>query len=66
MEIKPLCVLQIMRMVEALEGKGLHMALTRGEAKLSDHLRGLTRQVSCAHGDVARLALSFRCGVDLN
>lgn len=36
-----------MRMVEALEGKGLHMALTRGEAKLGDHLRGLTRQVNC-------------------
>lgn len=34
-----------MRMVEALEGKGLHMALTRGEAKLGDHLRGLTQQV---------------------
>lgn len=33
-------------MVEALEGKGMHMALSRGEAQLGDHLRGLTRQVS--------------------
>jgi len=41
-----LCVLQIMRMVEGLEGKGMHMALSRGEAKLGEHLRGLTRQVS--------------------
>lgn len=55
MKATQLCVLQIMRMVEALEGKGLHMALTRGEAKLGDHLRGLTRQVSCAYGDVVVL-----------
>ena len=55
MQAERLCVLQIMRMVEALESKGLHMALTRGEAKLGDHLRGLTRQVSCADGVLALL-----------
>lgn len=35
-----------MKMVEGLEGKGFHMQLNRGEAKLGDHLRSLTRQVS--------------------
>ncbi|XP_024385739.1 nuclear pore complex protein NUP54 [Physcomitrium patens] len=47
-------LLKIMRMVEALEGKGLHMALTRGEANLGDHLRGLTRQLQGASAELPR------------
>lgn len=47
-------LLKIMRMVEALEGKGLHMALTRGEAKLGDHLRGLTQQLQGANAVLPR------------
>ncbi|KAG0586846.1 hypothetical protein KC19_2G122000 [Ceratodon purpureus] len=46
--------LKIMRMVEGLEGKGLHMALTRGEARLGDHLRGLTRQLQGASAELPR------------
>ncbi|KAG0587683.1 hypothetical protein KC19_2G183300 [Ceratodon purpureus] len=47
-------LLKIMRMVEALEGKGLHMGLTRGEARLGDHLRGLTRQLQGASAELPR------------
>jgi hypothetical protein len=39
-------LLQVVRIVEALEGKGLHMTLTQGEAQLGDYLQGVMHQVS--------------------
>jgi hypothetical protein len=38
-------LLQVVRIVEVLEGKGLHMALTQGEAQLIDYLQGVMCQV---------------------
>ncbi len=38
-------LLQVVRIVEVLEGKGLHMALTQGEAQLIDYLQGVMHQV---------------------
>lgn len=34
-----------MRIVEALEGKGCHIPLTKGEAELAEKLATITRQV---------------------
>lgn len=40
-----LVCLKVMRIVEGLEGKGLRLPLTKGEAELSEKLTGITRQV---------------------
>ncbi|ESQ34145.1 hypothetical protein EUTSA_v10008300mg [Eutrema salsugineum] len=38
-------MLRVMRIIEGLEGKGLRLPLTKGEAELSEKLTGITRQV---------------------
>lgn len=43
-------LLKIMRIVEGLEGKGLHIALTRGEAQLQEQLRSINRQLQVREG----------------
>jgi nuclear pore complex protein Nup54 len=45
---------KVMKMVDALEGKGVHMALNRGEANLGDYLRSLTRQLRGASAELPR------------
>lgn len=45
---------KVMKMVEALEGKGMHMALNRGEVNLCDYLRSLTRQLQGASAELPR------------
>jgi len=37
--------LKVMRVVEALEGKGCRIPLTKGEAELAEKLATVTRQV---------------------
>lgn len=37
--------LQVMRIIEGLEGKGFRLPLTKGEAELSEKLTAITRQV---------------------
>lgn len=37
--------LKVMRVVEALEGKGCRIPLTKGEAELAEKLATITRQV---------------------
>lgn len=51
---------QVMKYVEALEGKGFRMALTRGETKLGEQLRTLTRQVGFCW--LSYYALNWVCG----
>lgn len=39
------CDTQVMRIIEALEGKGSRLPLMKGEAELAEKLAGITRQV---------------------
>lgn len=39
------CVPKMMRIVEALEGKGYRLPLMKGEAELAEKLAAITRQV---------------------
>jgi hypothetical protein len=48
--------LQVMRIVEAMEGKGFRLPLTKGEAELAEKLAATTRQV-----DVSCPLLSYSC-----
>lgn len=47
-------LLKIMRIVEGLEGKGLHIALTRGEAQLQEQLRSINRQLQGSSVELLR------------
>lgn len=40
------CTTQVMRILEALEGKGCRLPLMKGEAELAEKLAAITRQVS--------------------
>ncbi|KAH7292665.1 hypothetical protein KP509_29G080400 [Ceratopteris richardii] len=47
-------LLKMMRVVEALEGKGFRMPLTKGEAQLSGRLRNLAQQLIGARAELPR------------
>ncbi|CAM6095407.1 unnamed protein product [Calypogeia fissa] len=47
-------LVKVMKYVEALEGKGFRMALTKGETKLGEQLRTLTRQLQGAIAEIPR------------
>ncbi|KAL3702307.1 hypothetical protein R1sor_020329 [Riccia sorocarpa] len=47
-------LLRVMRIVEGLEGKGFRMPVTRGEAKVGEQLRTLTRQLQGATAELPR------------
>ncbi|KAG6555359.1 hypothetical protein Mapa_002585 [Marchantia paleacea] len=47
-------LLKVMRIVEALEGKGFRMPLTKGEAKVGEQLRTLTRQLQGSTAELPR------------
>ncbi|XP_057834877.2 nuclear pore complex protein NUP54 isoform X3 [Cryptomeria japonica] len=48
------CLLRVMRIVEALEGKGFHIPTTRGETFLGVQLRTLTRQLQGPGAELPR------------
>ncbi|KAJ7521568.1 hypothetical protein O6H91_19G060200 [Diphasiastrum complanatum] len=45
-------LLRVMRIVEALEGKGLHIPLTKGEAHLAERLLALAKQLQPGRADL--------------
>ncbi|KAL2643195.1 hypothetical protein R1flu_010782 [Riccia fluitans] len=47
-------LLRVMRIVEALEGKGFRLPLTRAEAKVGEQLRTLTRQLQGPTAELPR------------
>ncbi|KAF8097235.1 hypothetical protein N665_0292s0015 [Sinapis alba] len=53
-------MLRVMRIVEGLEGKGLRLPLTKGEAELSEKLTGITRQVKGPGAELSRRVQSLQ------
>ncbi|CAL0306372.1 unnamed protein product [Lupinus luteus] len=47
-------LLKVMRIVEALEGKGCRIPLTKGEAELAEKLATITRQLKGSGADLSR------------
>ncbi|MED6199885.1 Nuclear pore complex protein Nup54 [Stylosanthes scabra] len=47
-------LLRVMRIVEALEGKGCRIPLTKGEAELAEKLATITRQLKGSGADLSR------------
>uniref|UniRef100_A0A0C9S0R4 TSA: Wollemia nobilis Ref_Wollemi_Transcript_29119_1885 transcribed RNA sequence n=1 Tax=Wollemia nobilis TaxID=56998 RepID=A0A0C9S0R4_9CONI len=47
-------LLRVMRIVEALEGKGFRMPTTKGEAYIGEHLRTLARQLQAPGAELPR------------
>ncbi|KAH9567533.1 hypothetical protein CY35_03G031800 [Sphagnum magellanicum] len=54
-------LLKVVRIVEALEGKGLHMTLTQGEAQLGDYLQGVMHQLQGASAELPRTVEALLC-----
>ncbi|KAI7998909.1 Nuclear pore complex protein NUP54 [Camellia lanceoleosa] len=47
-------LLRVMRIVEALEGKGCRVPLMKGEAKLAEKLAAITRQLKGSGAELSR------------
>ncbi|KAK4283470.1 hypothetical protein QN277_000417 [Acacia crassicarpa] len=47
-------LLRVMRIVEALEGKGCHLPFTKGEVELAEKLATITRQLKGSGADLSR------------